>query len=675
MAAEEGGDAAPGAADRPAYHVAPASGWVNDPNGPIMYKGRYHLFYQHLPEGCEWAFGLVWGHAVSADLVHWEHLPHAVEPTAASLDADGCFSGCAALDTDGTPVLLYTGVRLRTNPGAHAPPPPECDLHLPFIESQLFAVPSDPDDPHLAGWVKGGGPLLGLPPPGMNLTGWRDPYVVERPCEANGHEWVVLMGSGIKDVGGATIVYCVRQLREPSSWRFDGLLCAGEGDTAQPAAPGGAHLGSSGHQRLAAGGRCSRRDSRLAQAGGAADGPEQPQQGEQQEQEQQKQRSSPGGGAAAGGGKAAASAGPLALVNPAGQLPPGYDAAAAPPGSWDERFTHFYSISPDACTNPTIYWLGRYAGRRFDLDAARGPLRLDLGDVLYAPNLMRDDAGRLLLWGWLQERRTVGSYDYAGCMSVPRLLHLDGDRLHQSPAPELLQLRRGEAWCACGSTLSPDASLPLPGLVRGGRLDIEVVFAQRTASTVGVLLRSWHQGGEGGAAVLFNWGSGLLEVVFEALDPCSLAFSLTAPAARRIGGAIAQRPGQPLALRLLLDGSCLEVFTGTGEVLSTRVYRGSPAPGHAGPGVEFVALDGDALLERAAAYEMASIWPATSPDKQADHLAAELVAELQLQQSAPAAAASAGGGAALGAPDVGAAEGGNEFGAEEEMTADLWGLV
>lgn len=67
-------------------------------------------------------------------------------PTPGSLDADGCFSGCATVDTDGTPVLLYTGVRLRTNPDAQPPPPPECDLHLPFIESQLYAVPRDPGE-------------------------------------------------------------------------------------------------------------------------------------------------------------------------------------------------------------------------------------------------------------------------------------------------------------------------------------------------------------------------------------------------------------------------------------------------------------------------------------------------------------------------------------------------
>ena len=32
--------------------------------------------------------------------------------------------------------------------------------------------------------------------------------------------------------------------------------------------------------------------------------------------------------------------------------------------------------------------------------------------------------GRWLLWGWLQERRKVGSYDYSGCMSLPRVLHV-----------------------------------------------------------------------------------------------------------------------------------------------------------------------------------------------------------------------------------------------------------
>ena len=100
---------------RPRYHFLPPSGWMNDPNGLIQWEGRYHLFYQYSPE-----FGDVppshrtatlkhWGHAVSDDLVHWEHWPVALTPTPGGPDKDGCYSGCA-VDNDGVPTIVYTGV-------------------------------------------------------------------------------------------------------------------------------------------------------------------------------------------------------------------------------------------------------------------------------------------------------------------------------------------------------------------------------------------------------------------------------------------------------------------------------------------------------------------------------------------------------------------------------------
>ena len=61
-------------------------------------------------------------------MVTWHHLPPALVPSPGGPDADGCFSGCAALGADGLPVLLYTGVRLRSNAGAGPPPPAEHDL-------------------------------------------------------------------------------------------------------------------------------------------------------------------------------------------------------------------------------------------------------------------------------------------------------------------------------------------------------------------------------------------------------------------------------------------------------------------------------------------------------------------------------------------------------------------
>lgn len=82
----------------------------------------------------------MWGHASSEDLLRWEHHPLALEPTFGSNDADGCFSGCCVVDDEGIPTILYTGVRLRSNPHCGPLPPEENDLQLPFIESQLMAV-------------------------------------------------------------------------------------------------------------------------------------------------------------------------------------------------------------------------------------------------------------------------------------------------------------------------------------------------------------------------------------------------------------------------------------------------------------------------------------------------------------------------------------------------------
>lgn len=86
---------------RPICHFTPSEGWMNDPNGLVWFDGEYHLFYQHRTPRC-------WGHAVSRDLLHWEHLPIALEPDALGqiysgsavvdeTDSSGLFSGGAGL--------------------------------------------------------------------------------------------------------------------------------------------------------------------------------------------------------------------------------------------------------------------------------------------------------------------------------------------------------------------------------------------------------------------------------------------------------------------------------------------------------------------------------------------------------------------------------------------------
>ena len=90
----------------PKYHLSPPKGWMNDPNGLIYYDGYYHAFFQHNPYDVVWGT-MHWGHARSTDMLQWEHLPIALEPSLTE-DIDGIYSGSAVND-NGTLTLIYTG--------------------------------------------------------------------------------------------------------------------------------------------------------------------------------------------------------------------------------------------------------------------------------------------------------------------------------------------------------------------------------------------------------------------------------------------------------------------------------------------------------------------------------------------------------------------------------------
>jgi len=82
---------------RPLFHFSPEANWMNDPNGMVYYEGEYHLFYQYYPDSTVWG-PMHWGHAVSEDMVHWEHLPIALYPDSLGY----IFSGSAVIDWDNT---------------------------------------------------------------------------------------------------------------------------------------------------------------------------------------------------------------------------------------------------------------------------------------------------------------------------------------------------------------------------------------------------------------------------------------------------------------------------------------------------------------------------------------------------------------------------------------------
>ncbi|MEO8392660.1 MAG: glycoside hydrolase family 32 protein [Chloroflexota bacterium] len=167
---------------RPQYHFLPPSNWMNDPNGLIQWKGKYHLFYQHNPFGPLWG-NMHWGHATSADLVHWTDLPIGIAPTPGSADEAGIFSGCCIND-NGVPTVFYTGTRGERNE----------------IQTQCIATSKD----DLLTWEKyPGNPILPAPPvEAIQHSDFRDPFVWK---EADA--WYMVIGSRIQDVGGAVFLY------------------------------------------------------------------------------------------------------------------------------------------------------------------------------------------------------------------------------------------------------------------------------------------------------------------------------------------------------------------------------------------------------------------------------------------------------------------------------------
>jgi len=106
---------------RPAFHLSPPTGWLNDPNGLVYYRGEYHLFYQWCDALQIDVTKMHWAHAVSTDLVRWKHLPHAIAPG----DECAIWSGSAVVDSSNTSgffnggeglVAAYTEFKKLANP-------------------------------------------------------------------------------------------------------------------------------------------------------------------------------------------------------------------------------------------------------------------------------------------------------------------------------------------------------------------------------------------------------------------------------------------------------------------------------------------------------------------------------------------------------------------------------
>ena len=188
---------------RPAFHMTPSIGWMNDPNGFSVYRGEYHLFYQYHPYDNKWG-SMHWGHVKTKDFIRWERLPAALAPDM-PYDKDGCFSGGALELPDGRQLLMYTGVRQVREPNGE----------VRDFQTQCLALGDGIDYEKLEG-----NPVITAEdlPEGGSPHDFRDPKIWRE-----GDTFYALMGNRPADGSGSVLLYESTDLQH---WRFDGVLAA-----------------------------------------------------------------------------------------------------------------------------------------------------------------------------------------------------------------------------------------------------------------------------------------------------------------------------------------------------------------------------------------------------------------------------------------------------------------
>lgn len=183
---------------RPIFHVAPEARFINDPNGPVYFNGKYHLFFQHLPyfqSGDNTGPG--WGHVVSEDLVHWENRPIALMPIPGTYDASAIASGSCVIN-NGIPTIIYTSV------------PPQ---------AQSMAMSYD----GMETWIRyEKNPVISRPDINELEDGFRDPFVWKE-----NDIWYMIIGAGFQNQGGTVLLY---RSSDFFNWEYLNPLCTGMGE-------------------------------------------------------------------------------------------------------------------------------------------------------------------------------------------------------------------------------------------------------------------------------------------------------------------------------------------------------------------------------------------------------------------------------------------------------------
>jgi len=611
---------------RPLFHFTPPANWINDPNGMVWHDGEYHLFYQYNPFGDTWGH-MSWGHAVSRDLLRWQHLPVAL----AEEDGVMIFSGSAVVDWNNTSglglggkpplVAIYTGHHtakpLQNQHIAHSadrgrtwskyPGNPVLDVNmadfrdpkviwhqptsrwimsLALSTEQKIHFYASPDlkQWRYVGEYGGGGALGGL---------WECPDLFPLPVEGGGTKWVLIVninpggpagGSGcqyfVGEFDGATFTPDTPATPEPPYVPQGRLLAdfengygawKAQGEAFGTAPAPGALPGQqtvSGHQGKALANSFHNGDA----SRGTLTSPE-------------FDISAPHLSFLIGGGAHPETRLELLVGGQPVQTASGHNAEALQWRSWDLR--------PFQGKRGQLRVVDDHAGGWGHVNVdhilladtparppKERPLWADHGADFYAAVSWSDipkTDGRRLWLGWMSNwdyANQVPTSPWRGAMTIPRELALrptpQGLRLIQRPVRELQSLR-GPASRLENASL-PDAArwlaqLPPQTPALEARLELEGLAE---TDTLALTLAT----GPGEAATL-RWDGAAGQLALDRSRSGQVAFHPKFPATHT---APAPARGGRLTLHLLIDASSIELFANDGETALTDLILPTPGP-------------------------------------------------------------------------------------------------
>jgi beta-fructofuranosidase len=449
---------------RPRFHVRPPSGYVNDPNGPLVHHGTFHLYFQHVLDTAR--VGPVhWGHATSTDLVTWTLHPHALTPAPGTPDEGGCWSG-NTVAVDGRVYAFYSAFTRgdRFQPVRRV----ESEDGFTFAHSTAMVGPPGADEAPVQ---------------------FRDPFVWRHHGR-----WCMVVGAG---VGGDLAQARLYESADLSDWSYVGPFA-----------------------------------SRVRTDHGTA-----------------------------------------------------YDTGImwecpqyAPLGKWGVLLVGAWH--PDEVIMRVLALSGRDSANEL---VEPGPARqADHGPNFYAPSVLQDPTGRVLVWGWATEGRDADATveaDWSGMLTLPRVLTVTetGEPRWHPPA-ELVGLRSERLDHVEGPLSRLHA---IDGVPAQFELELDLTVPSEEHPPTAVRLVT--AGGDSDAApserlvLRIDWRDRTVSLDRNAASRDVRAhrgsFTLD-DAVVPTGDAGARR----VQLRLLVDGSVGELFSGTGQVLTSRFYPSGAPP-------------------------------------------------------------------------------------------------